>query len=91
MEDGGEETAVDVPMLTGWPCSMLQGTKGEKDDSGIPDDTRSPWIAALLPPSAVADIRTDDVITDEDGRSFQVSGAELSPLGWRLTAAFAGA
>ncbi len=87
---GGNEAVVEVASLTDWPCSLLQGTKGEKADAGLPDDTRSPWMSVLLPPSAsVADIRTDDVLTDDRGRRYLVSGAELSALGWRLTAAYA--
>ena len=91
-QDGGNEAAIDVPTLTAWPCSMLAGTKGEKSDSGNIDDVRSPWMLVLLPPSAsVADIRTDDVLTDAVGRRYLISGCELSPLGWKLTVEFEGA
>ena len=89
---GGNETTVEVASLTGWPASILQGTKGEKSEDNLPDDTRSPWTSVLLPPSAAwADVRTDDVLTDDGGRRYLVSGAELTALGWRLTAAYAGA
>jgi hypothetical protein len=37
------------PIMLGFPCSMLAGTKGEREESGIPLGTREPWCAILLP------------------------------------------
>ncbi len=88
---GYGDAAAPSVLLTSWPASVLAGTKGEKADDSLPRDTRQPWYAVLLPPSAAADIRTDDVLTDQDGKRYEVSSAELSSLGWRLTAMYSGA
>lgn len=88
---GGDVVAEEVVVMAGWPASILQGTKGEKADSGLPDDTRAPWAAILMPQFAGVEIRTDDVLTDDQGRRYILSGCERTYLGWRLTAAYAGA
>ena len=88
---GGNEVAVDVPTVTVWPCSMLTGTKGEADQNGLPDTTRGGWMIILLPPSLVADIRTDDILTDDRDVRYLVSNVERSALGWKISASFADA
>lgn len=74
--------------VTGVPCSILHGTKGEKNDANLPADTRQPWWVILMP-AAVGTVQYGDLITDEGGRRYVVSAAELTDLGWRLTAALA--
>lgn len=78
------------PVITGWPCSMLAGTKGEKSDDGLPRDTRNPWYAILLPALPGIEIRTDDKVSDARGYNYEVSSAELTDLGWRLSVMFTG-
>ena len=82
---GGDERPHEDALMTGWPASILQGTKGEKSDSALPDDTRLPWYAVLMPSLPGVVIGTDDVLTDDLGRRYKVSSAELSSLGWRLS------
>ena len=77
-------------LLTSWPASLLQGTKGERADDGLPRDSRQPWYSALLPVTPGVDIRTEDVAVDERGYRYLVSSAERSALGWRLSLAYAG-
>ncbi|MGI4793136.1 MAG: hypothetical protein ACRYG8_03440 [Janthinobacterium lividum] len=77
-------------LLTAWPASLLQGTKGEKADDGLPRDSRQPWYAALLPAVGGAEIRTDDEAVDARGHRYTVSSAELTDKGWRLSLAYAG-
>lgn len=78
-----------TPILTAWPGSVVQGTKGEKGDSQLPRDVRMPWFSIFLPAVSGVTIQAADVIADTQGRRFEVSSAELTPAGWRLTAILA--
>ncbi|PRP68704.1 hypothetical protein BUE93_20785 [Chromobacterium amazonense] len=83
---GGDTPDIEQPLMAGWPASVLQGPKGEKNETGLPGDVRTPWWAILLPAWPTVTIRTSDIITDDLGRRYIVSSAELTDLGWRLTA-----
>lgn len=83
---GGDTVSLETPVMTAWPGSLLQGTKGEKGELALPGDVRMPWFAVLVPAFAGAQIQTADVMSDDLGRRFKVSGAEFTGLGWRLTA-----
>lgn len=84
---GGETTASQTPLVTQFPASVLQGSKGEKSLVNLPGDVRSPWWVVLLPnlPGATY-LRTDDVMTDELGRRYKLSSCEQTELGWRISA-----
>lgn len=86
---GGNTVAAETIMMQGWPASILQGTKGEKDEVSLPDDTRSPWWVVLLPWFPGATIEPSDIISDDLGRRYIVSSPELTDLGWRITATMA--
>lgn len=87
---GGDYAAVGIPIATGYPASILQGTKGERGDTGLPGDVRMPWFSVLLPPCPGGVlIQAADDMTDTLGRRYKVSSAELTDLGWRLTAMLA--
>ena len=83
---GGDTDGNEVPLMTGWPASVLQGSKGEKNDVGLPGDTKNPWFNVLLPYWQGVNLRTSDIVTDDIGGRYRVSSAELTDLGWRLTA-----
>lgn len=83
---GGDTVATETPLMTAWPASVLQGTKGEKSMAGLPMDDRNPWVQILLPAISGVNIRTSDVITDDLGRRMIASSSELTDLGWRITA-----
>lgn len=83
---GGDSGDVETTLMAGWPASILQGTKGEKNDVGLPMDVRTPWFAILLPAYSGIILRTSDIVTDEIGGRYVISSAELTDLGWRLTA-----
>jgi hypothetical protein len=89
--NGGAQRSNEPAYLTGWPASLLQGTKGNASAANLPDDVRSPWVAVLLPllPTWIT-IGTTDQIEDDLGRVFTISSSELTALGWRLTAEYAG-
>lgn len=79
-----------VIAMAGWPASILAGTKGKSNESQLPGDVRTPWVAVLVPAYPGVTIRTGDQLTDDLARTFTISSAELTDLGWRLTAEYAG-
>lgn len=83
---GGDSEGTEVPLMSNWPASVLQGSKGEKNDVGLPGDTKNPWFNVLLPYWQGVTLRTSDIVTDDIGGRYRVSSAELTDLGWRLTA-----
>ena len=85
---GGSTTANATQLVTGYPASVLQGTKGEKSVMQLPGDTRAPWWQVLLPalPGGIV-LLNNYLMTDELGKRYKISSAELSDLGWRITAA----
>lgn len=83
---GGDTAAGETSLMTGWPASVLQGTKGEKNEVNLPGDVRNPWWQILLPSFTGVVIETSDIVTDDLSRRYVVSSAELTDLGWRITA-----
>jgi hypothetical protein len=83
---GGDIDANETPLMTGWPASVLQGTKGEKNEVNLPGDVRNPWWQILMPAFPGVVLQSADIITDDIGRRYIVSSAELTDLGWRMTA-----
>jgi hypothetical protein len=85
---GGTTSENQTLYASGVPCSMLQGTKGEKSETNLPDDTRSPWWVVLMPKS-VGYVAPDDIIIDDLGQRYVISSNESSDLGYRCTAMMA--
>ena len=85
---GGRTAATETPLLTAWPASVLQGTKGEQAPASgrLPADVRLPAWLILLPAYPGVILHSADRITDEIGRAYTISSAEQSSLGWRVTA-----
>jgi hypothetical protein len=86
-EYGGDIVGTETILATAWPCSMLQGTKGEQGTSRLPGDVKQPWSIILLPPIPGVNLRNDLIATDETGQRHVLSSTELSALGWRITVA----
>ena len=82
---GGMTAQNETAYVSAVPCSILQGAKGEKNDVNLPGDVRAPWWSLLLP-AAVGNILYGDLIIDDLGKRYIVSSAELTDLGYRLTA-----
>jgi hypothetical protein len=84
---GGDTIALETPLITGFPASILIGSKVEKSLVNLPGDVRNPAWSILLPvlPSGVY-IRNEDIITDDQSRRYVISSAELTDLGWRVNA-----
>lgn len=83
---GGDTMATETALMTAWPASVLQGSKGERGGVNLPGDTRDPWWQILLPAWPGVVLRSADIITDDLNRRYVISSAELTDLGWRLTA-----
>lgn len=83
---GGDTAAGETALMTGWPASVLQGTKGEKNEVNLPGDVRNPWWQILLPAFPGVVMGTSDIITDDLQRRYVISSAEQTDLGWRITA-----
>jgi hypothetical protein len=81
---GGNTEQNQTVVVTARPCSILQGTKGEKGDANLPGDTRSPWWNVLMP-YADTEIRPDDILVDDLSNRYTVSSCESTPLGYRMT------
>ena len=82
---GGNTDETETLLVAGRPCSILQGTKGEKPEANLPGDTRSPWWTVLMPVAAV-DIRMDDILVDDRGIRYALSSVEITSAGYRITA-----
>jgi hypothetical protein len=71
-------------VVAGFPGNLLHGGSS-RAPGAIPADARIGEAVALLPAvSAAPFFARGDLVTDDLGRSFVVSGAELNALGWRL-------
>jgi hypothetical protein len=82
---GGDTDANETLLMQGWPASLLQGTKGEKNEVNLPGDVRNPWWQMLMPAFSGVVLQSADIVTDDIGRRYIISSAELSDLGWRCT------
>jgi hypothetical protein len=83
---GGTTPAQETIIMEQWPASILQGARGENTGANLPDDLRAPSWALLMPAWPGIELLTSDVVQDGLGRRFAVASAEITPLGWRLTA-----
>lgn len=83
---GGTTAANEIAIMSGWPASILQGTKGERSSLNLPADAKTPWYAILFPAYPGITLRTSDIITDDIERRYVISSAELTDMGWRVTA-----
>lgn len=86
---GGDQRSTEIAIAVNWPCSMLQGTKGETGSTKLPGDVKQPWVQILLPAIPGVNLRNNFIATDETGQRHIMSSCELSSLGWRITAALA--
>jgi len=82
---GGDTRAAETVLAGGWPCAMVQSTKGEPGDARLPGDVKLPWSIVLLPAIPGVVLRNDLILVDDLNFRRVVSQAELTPLGWRLS------
>jgi hypothetical protein len=87
----GTTKPTQLPFLTAWPASLVMGNKSHAPEADVPMDMPSPMFEVLLPSFPGADIRSGDLIFDDNNppRKYIVAGSELSALGWRVSARLA--
>ena len=83
---GGTTPAQESMIAQQWPASILAGARGGPASADLPDDVHDPGWEILMPAPPGVTIRTSDILQDELGRRFDIASAEVTPLGWRLTA-----
>jgi hypothetical protein len=81
---GGDASVNGSTVLTSWPASIVQGSRGERGDITLPDDVRSPWWTVRLPATPGIVIQNSMFLTDDLGRRYSISSAEQTEYGWRL-------
>src|SRR6185437_5188738 len=81
---GGVSLGAATVLGASWPASVMSNGGGA--EGMLPSDATVPYWGVLLPALPFA-LRTADLVTDDLGRTFVVSAAEASALGWRLTVA----
>lgn len=83
---GGRKNSTDVPLMAGWPASVLLGGRTQAGRADLPADVQAKGFQILLPAWPGVTLRTSDRVTDDAGRAFTLGAAELSDFGWRLDA-----
>ena len=82
----GRTTATDVPIMGGWPASVLIKTRGDTSQNDLPSEPKQALFEVLLPAYPGITLASANLVTDDQGRRFTLSATERSALGWRLYA-----
>ena len=83
---GGVTIATNAPLLTNWPANVLGASARGQPQSDLPSDSSIPYWTVLLPAISGVILRPSDLMTDDLDRHAVVAAAELTELGWRITA-----
>ena len=83
---GGMVPSGNIPLLTGWPASVLGASGPGHPEADLPGDSTVPYWTVLLPAWQGVVLQPADLLTDDLGRNATVSAAEMTDLGWRITA-----
>lgn len=86
LDYNGTTEATEARVMTQWPGSVIFGQRGRVSEVGLPMDLPSPFFTILLPAYPGVILRTGDVVKDDLDQRYIVASAELSALGWRLSA-----
>ena len=85
-EYGGMTTTTNSPLLIDWPASVLGASGRGRPETDLPADAAVPSWNVLLPALPGVVLLPADLMSDDMGRNAVVAGAELTDLGWRITA-----
>ena len=77
--------ANEYAVMTGWPASVLEGSRG-MTGGALPIDAEMPLWRILMPAWAGVLINPGYVIQDDANKRMIVKQAELSNLGWNIQA-----
>jgi len=83
---GGSNVLPNMPVLANWPASVLGAVGRGRPETDLPTDVPAPYWTVLVPAFAQIMLRSGDFISDDLGRNAVVVTAELTDLGWRITA-----
>lgn len=83
---GGITAETNLPLLTDWPASVFASAGRGHPEADLPSDVSVPYWNVLLPAIAGVLLRPADIIVDDLCRQAVVASAELTDLGWRVTA-----
>lgn len=83
---GGYNSGTVSSLLIGWPVSMLGTSASGVPATGLPTAQSAAQVMVLLPVAPSINLMPGDMISDDLGRNLMVTSAELSELGWRLSA-----
>ena len=86
---GGQVSATNTILASGWPASMLARTRGEQDVTKLPSDTRAAYFEVLLPTMPGVTIGVGMELQDSNKQNYSIMSAELSAYGWKLLAGLA--
>jgi hypothetical protein len=74
-------------ILTEWPATILRlGSRIARGEANLPDDPHLPWWEMFLPNTPSLLLESGDLLTDENGRTYNASAVEKTQLGIRITA-----
>ncbi len=84
---GGIIAPSDILGTTGalWPASILVANR-PLPMTDLPADVKQGGSTILLPPSVPVTLLAADLITDDLGRRYAIESAEVTDLGYRITA-----
>jgi len=83
---GGVNAETAQPLLRNWPASVLGATGHGHPEADLPADVAIPYWTVLLPSLPGIVLLPSDLMTDDLGRNAVIAAAELTELGWRVTA-----
>ena len=86
---GGYTSGGSVPLMEGWPASVLGENRTSASAADLPTDQTVPYWNILLPAITSVILSPGDLITDDLRRTATIAGTELTNLGWRISAKMA--
>lgn len=81
---GGDTTP--TTLLTGWPCSIISGGVGGKNEADTPGSVKDHGVQIYLP--FYVEIPTYSVVIDDTGRRYVVGENEQTELGYKLLVSY---
>lgn len=86
---GGYVAGATIPILDGWPASVLGQAASSSPSAALPMDSSVSSWDVHLPAVAGVTLAPGDFISDDLSRTAVISASELSDLGWRISARMA--
>lgn len=80
----GNVLATETQIVTSWPASILEQTRGNATLQDLPSDGNAPYWRLLMPAPAGVVLQGGDMLSDDIDRRYVIGSAELTDLGWRM-------